>query len=361
MGKNIALFIDGTGNNGPRDQTTKTASNVYKLHQTCLDKKLYLRGVGSGRFDVLGGMAGFGTKTRLRNAYRFVTHSYEVGDNIFIFGFSRGALAARLFAGFLGYVGTIFGKPPFEDYLPHMYQIYENSVVLDVVKSFEGYLERLGERIKPLPIHFLGVWDTVERYYPRRDLPEIETLAPHITHARHALAIHERRIEMEPTLLRKWDRSRQTVEQVWFPGAHSDVGGGYSDFGLANDSLAWMCSEAKQQGLKFGASVPATIPLILHQQRTRNSVIGSALAKLIGEGIRKDLCSPDQNVITSMGFSKIAQRHLGNDPIPEKDIRFNNYRKKDQRAAIDQLKIADNHARKLLNKIKGPSGGKPAA
>jgi hypothetical protein len=350
MGKNIALFIDGTGNNGPRDERLQKDTNVYKLYLACDDIKHYQAGVGHRKGDILGGIAGFGTKERLSKAYRFLIENYRNGDNIFIFGFSRGAFAARLFAGFLGYVGTLFGKPPFEDYLPHMYQIYESSVVLDVVGSFRGYLEGLGERTTPLPIHFLGVWDTVERYFPRRDLPEIETLARHIIHARHALAIHERRIEMEPTLWKKWAKG-QTVKQMWFPGAHSDVGGGYPDARLASDALAWMHLEARRNGLKLLPVVPSGGTIILHQQRTKNAWVGGKLAQLLGEQVRSDLSPTDRNLIASMDFSSSARAHLGANPIPEKNFRFENFRKKDEKDAKAELKIADGRAKELLKKV----------
>jgi hypothetical protein len=166
---------------------------------------------------------------------------------------------------------------------------------------------------------------------------------------------------MEPTLIKKWDQSKQTVQQMWFAGAHSDVGGGYSDFGLANDALSWMRSEAKKQGLRISSSAELPAPLILHQQRTKDTIIGTGLAKLKGEDIRKDLSPTEQTVIASMSFSKIARRHLLIAPIPENDIRFNNYRKKDRKAAIGHLKIADDRARTLLNKIKGTTGAMPKA
>jgi uncharacterized protein (DUF2235 family) len=127
MPKNIALFVDGTGNDGPRDLRVKNSkqTNVYRLYQLCGEKqKLYLAGVGSKSGDVLGGAAGFGTKKRLRLAYNFLAEKYNAGDSIFLFGFSRGALAVRLLADFLGYAGTFFVKPPFDKYLPHVYQIY---------------------------------------------------------------------------------------------------------------------------------------------------------------------------------------------------------------------------------------------
>ena len=302
MGKNLALFIDGTGNKGPSDESRNKASNVYKLFQLCQEPlKHYHEGVGESRVDVLGAMFGFGTKERLKDAYRFLIDNYQQGDNIFLFGFSRGAFAVRLFAGFLGYVGTIFGKPPFEDYLPHVYQIYESSVVLDVVRDFEKYIRRFGENIPPLPIHFIGVWDTVERYFPRRDLPEIEILPKHIDHARQALAIHERRREMEPTLWTQWTKP-STVEQTWFPGAHSDVGGGYADSKLSEAPLKWIHVEARMLHLKLSDTTASTQQKVLHQQRT----VGPILKILEGEAVRNALSTKNKGVIGTMKFDQTA-------------------------------------------------------
>jgi uncharacterized protein (DUF2235 family) len=247
MGKNIVLFVDGTRNNGVSDPPGQT-TNVWKMHKLCEERcQKYQAGVATKALAI-GAITGFGTKKRLKRAYRFLTDNYKQGDHIFLLGFSRGAFAVRLFAGFLGYAGTIFGSALYEDYLPHMYRIYQGSVILNMVSGFRQYLLNFGETT-PLPIHFLGVWDTVEEYWPQRDLPEIQSLPRHITHARHALAIHERRGEMQPTLWTKWDSGTSTVKQVWFPGAHADVGGGYEDSRLSEAPLQWMRDQAHECGL----------------------------------------------------------------------------------------------------------------
>ena len=296
--KNLALFIDGTDNDGERDLPRGEATNVYKLYKMCGEPNpFYFRGVGSGRLGALGGSTGFGTKRRLRLAYKYLVENYEPGDSIYLFGFSRGAFAVRLLAGFLGYVGTLFGRPPFEDYLPHVYQIYESSVALDVVDSFRHYLEALTEnRPEPLPIHFIGVWDTVERYFPVRDLPEIKKLPSHITHARHALAIHERRNEMTPTLWTGWEET-STVEQVWFPGAHADVGGGYKQDKLSMAPLEWMCGEASSKGLNLSGLSGNQKDRIPHQQRTDFPGSGKILPRLEGEFISDALKTPTSPAI----------------------------------------------------------------
>jgi uncharacterized protein (DUF2235 family) len=100
MSKNIVVFIDGTGCDGKRDKDT---TNVWKLHEASLGQEhlnLYLPGVGSGTWDIFGGLVGFGTKERLEEAYNFLVKNHDDGDHIFLFGFSRGALAVRLFAAF---------------------------------------------------------------------------------------------------------------------------------------------------------------------------------------------------------------------------------------------------------------------
>ncbi len=282
MSKNIVLFVDGTNNWGERDEPQKEETNVRKLHQLCLEpQRLYLRGVGSWIVDIRG-IAGFGTKKRLRKSYEFLVENYRPGDHIFLFGFSRGALAVRLFAGFLGHVGTLFGGPLYRHYLPHIYQIYESSVLLNNIGSFHQYMAHFGET-KPLPIHFLGVWDTVEEYWATEKIPELECLPDHISFARHAVALHERRGEMEPTLWTKWDAARSNVEQVWFPGAHADVGGGYTEAKLAEAPLVWMRNEAEVCGLHLGALQPSVNSRVLHQQRTRGFLIGRLLKYFKGE------------------------------------------------------------------------------
>jgi len=295
MGKNIVLFIDGTGQNGETD-APGTRTNVWKLHEACTEPsqlQCYLPGVGSARFDAAGKIAGFGTKKRLESAYHFLLKNFTPGDNIFFFGFSRGALAVRLFADFLGYAGTLFGKPEFRHYLYRVYQIYEASVQLSAADRFRRYMTTAFGETRPLPIHFLGAWDTVVEYWSLGELPDIEKLAFHITYARHALALHERRGEMEPTLWKSWDRSSTAlpkVMQVWFPGAHSDVGGGYPEAKLAEAPLHWMSDEARLCGLNvnLGAGRLAK-PRILHQDRSGNALTGEAAKWKFGEGPRKAL------------------------------------------------------------------------
>jgi hypothetical protein len=346
MGKNIALFIDGTGNNGPRDEPSGTNTNVHKLYLACDDVKDYQEGVANNRFDILGGLIGFGTKERLQAAYNFLIGNYRKDDNIFLFGFSRGALAVRVFAAFLGNVGTLFGKPPFDIYLPYMYRLFESAVILDVVGHWKDYLGQFGERPRPLPIHFLGVWDTVEEYHPRCHYPEIEFLAPHITHARQAAAIHERRVEMEPTFWKQWG-DEQTVKQMWFPGAHADVGGGYVDSAFSDAALKWMCDEAIESTLNVNTLTAMDGRLIIHQQKTDIPVIGrNPFAK---EQVRQELTPTEQRLFESMDMSGTARTYLHGKLMAP--VQYENYPDGVPTEALAQMNTADDRARKLLSRI----------
>jgi hypothetical protein len=129
----------------------------------------------------------------------------------------------------------------------------------------------------------LGVWDTVEEYWPSERLPELEYLPEHISYARHALALHERRGEMEPTLWMKWNIERSNVRQVWFPGAHADVGGGYDESALAESPLLWMRNEAVACQLAVKDFHGTGDPRVLHQQRTHSRMVGRLLKKFKGE------------------------------------------------------------------------------
>jgi uncharacterized protein (DUF2235 family) len=295
MGKNIVLFIDGTGKNGGTD-APGTRTNVWKLHKACNEPsqlQFYLSGVGSARFDAAGKIAGFGTKKRLETAYHFLLKNFMPGDNIFFFGFSRGALAVRLFADFLGYAGTLFGRREYRRYLHRVYQIYEASVLLNAADRFRRYMTSAFGDTRPLPIHFLGVWDTVAEYWSPGELPDIEKLAFHISYARHALALHERRGEMEPTLWRSWvpgSTALPKVMQVWFPGAHSDVGGGYREAKLAEAPLHWMSDEARLCGLNVNLGARRLgQQRILHQDRSGGALTGIAVKWKSGEGPRRAL------------------------------------------------------------------------
>lgn len=278
MGKAIVVCCDGTWNKA--DQTDPT--NVQKLFRAmpALDGRQVVRyvdgvGTGAGAFDKLvGGIFGFGLSARVLAAYRHVVENYEDGDRIFLIGFSRGAYTARSTAGMIRNVGVL--KPGFRDdrhYRTAM-SIYRNRTS-DSSKPDGRKATVFREQHSFSPrIEFLGVWDTVGRlgiplgglrilhFISRRWLFHDTTLSSAVAAAYQALAIDERRRPFQPCL---WTLSEtaqrgdvdQIVEQVWFSGVHSNVGGGYRDTGLSDIALNWMASKAYDHGLRFTSSPPA--------------------------------------------------------------------------------------------------------
>ncbi|MGG1947712.1 DUF2235 domain-containing protein [Trinickia sp. NRRL B-1857] len=183
-------------------------------------------------------------------------------DKLFLFGFSRGAFAARSLAGFIGYVGLLLADKL--DKVEEAYELYEMSQDPSQSKLAAFLYALTGHRIayedSPfyVPTHFLGVWDTVASLglpsrlewftAPFTEHHQADT-PPAVMTARHALALHEVRSPFEP-LLFKYDDSRD-IKEVWFAGAHADVGGGYEvgEDGLSNIALRWMAKEAEPAGL----------------------------------------------------------------------------------------------------------------
>ena len=282
MTKNIALFIDGTWNRADLPKGHKT--NVAKLHLAAAVRAgashqkdgvpvarhdsaqvvHYLRGVGTGgRVDRLfAGITGFGSEERIKEAYLFLALNYKPGDRVYLFGFSRGAFAARALAGFVGRVGLLFEAEASRKNVDTAYALYERysfdkRYFIDKISRRLEIPRQVVERVEPIPIWFIGVWDTVKRlglkigrhhpgesaFHDRRSLPG------YISHARHALALHDLRPEFEPTLWEGW-KDPQSLEQVWFRGAHSDIGGGYRNTELSDVAFDWMAREAMRYCLK---------------------------------------------------------------------------------------------------------------
>lgn len=315
-GKNIVVCIDGTGN-GPRGAE---ATNVWRLFEALAEIpgqqcKCYLPGVGAQRGAPiytpgknwtlrvrrplgdalpvwiarcgplgrkLAGGTGLGTADRITLAYAFLCHHYRPGDRIYLFGFSRGATAVRSLAGFMDTVGLLFHDrlecvaEAYRLYVDPRHAVrddfwkYVRRVTGVWIQPRSTYLAlRRGEGAAPartLPLryrmsaHFLGVWDTVASLGLPGRLPEHHRteVPPFVGRARHALAVHELRGWAFPPLLFTRCAGRD-VKQVWFAGAHADVGGGYPKRGLADITLAWMLGEAAS--LEASAAAPSGLLL----------------------------------------------------------------------------------------------------
>lgn len=306
--KRIALFCDGTWNSAD----ARFPTNVVRLAQAALhrapdgtdQRSIYIEGVGSGRgtgemsraIDRLGGGAfGWGLTANIEDAYRNLVFAYEPGDEIYIFGFSRGAYTARSLAGMIRATGIIPRTQLAE--IPRALERYRSAkdeTKPDSEQSFEYRLKisplvhtsekerafRESCGIDPgtrLRVAYLGIWDTVgalgipsgvpllpalfNKKYKFHDL----VLSSSVAAARHAVAIDEQRSTFTPTL---WEnigdlnegrsgRDRR-YQQLWFPGDHGSVGGGGDITGLSAAALLWIAEGAEQKGFAFDPAVLET-------------------------------------------------------------------------------------------------------
>ena len=247
---NISVFFDGTEQNRSQQPPAKW-SNVVLLHDAIsevatkelIQSRKYVDGVGTRPGEgITGGAFGIDLDKRVEEAYDFiyqkVNNAKEDGEepHIYLFGFSRGAYAARWLASLIQFVGV------------RKDEVSTRRLMQSHKKEDKKYIESLLKRdllITDVPIDFLGVWDTVEASIDPSfgivDLPQL------VKRAFHALAIDEWRYTFNPT---RFNASKR-VQEVWFPGCRTDVGGGYVERAIANESLWWMISGAIDAGLEI--------------------------------------------------------------------------------------------------------------
>ncbi|HEX9106454.1 MAG TPA: DUF2235 domain-containing protein [Longimicrobiales bacterium] len=274
--KRLVVCADGTWNSPGAMQGGKPCpTNVVKLAQavapTAADGVVqivyYHDGVGThpGLDRVLGGMFGLGLDRNICDLYRFLVQNFEAGDEIYLFGFSRGAFTVRSLAGMIRKCGVL--RKNRVDEVNSAYQFYRSD---HMPGSAEAKAFRT-EKAVETRIRCIGVWDTVgalgipvtplrffsEKKYRFHDVQ----LSSWVDNAFHALAIDERRAPFRPAI---WEAQQptvgqppQTVKQVWFAGVHSDIGGGYASAALSDVTLEWMIREAAGCGLGFLSDVLA--------------------------------------------------------------------------------------------------------
>lgn len=293
--KRLIYCLDGTANR---------YDDAYPTNVVIMDKsisendngikqiKYYHKGVGTNRGEkIIGGAGAFGLFQNIMESYEHLCRHYEIGDEIYIFGFSRGAFTARSFAGLIGFCGLL--SPEKLSELDKVEVYYKDRVTQtkDEVEEFnqwrmkncvslcaneEDYIYRKEklENEKDVPnilkIKYIGVWDTVKtigifKKYEWHD----DKLFSHVEYARHAIALDERRekfnitkwnnIEELNRLASKNGREGRPYQQLWFPGTHGSVGGGGLHRGLSDEAFQWIREGAKEAGLKFTDSENAEI------------------------------------------------------------------------------------------------------
>ena len=314
MARKLIVFSDGTGNSAA--STTKT--NVWRVYEaldlTQADQLArFDDGVGNSAlqlFRVLGLALGFGVKRTVLDMYKFLCRNYRLGDEIYAFGFSRGAFTIRVLNGLVCTVGLVpYVSDEHLDYAARSaYRHYRSYAfrgpwwtqafrrlrdaglcLIDYVAGREAEINARAKPLKPrtVRVKFLGLWDTVAAYgLPVDELTravdkwlwplkfENTVLSDQVDWARHALALDDERRTFFPI---PWSEATvrppatgqslhgERILQVWFAGVHANVGGGYPDDRLAHVALCWMIDEASRardpsgalatSGLRFKQSV----------------------------------------------------------------------------------------------------------
>lgn len=264
MPRRLVVLYDGTWN------TTEDRTNVVQLSELIAGHSgdgaeqiiFYDKGVGTHAFDRLGGgIFGRGLSENIRDGYGWLAANFQPGDELFLFGFSRGAYTARSLAGLIRKCGIL--RAADQNHIQQAYDLYRDKNLApdkpEATAFRSSFAFELETRIK-----FIGVWDTVgslgvpvtgvpfsRDFYEWHDTE----LSRIVDYAYHALAIDEHRKDFAPTVWTAHKPENIDVEQRWFVGSHSNVGGGYRNDPLPNLALAWLQNKARHCGLGFKSDV----------------------------------------------------------------------------------------------------------
>ena len=263
----LILLFDGTWND-PEDQT-----NVFRLAERIREQDddirqtfFYDSGVGTGTSDrFMGGVTGHGLSKNLLEGYEWLAKHYNNNDEIWIFGFSRGAYTARSLVGLIRKCGLLrIVTPGLLDKAEGIYRDKRLSPDCDECQAFRNNYSRAPR------VHFIGVWDTVGALgIPGTNLSEHGKYSWHdtelssiVNYAYHAVALDEHRAAYDVPLWTGENGQEKPgnldVEQRWFIGAHANVGGGYgAEDLLADIPFQWMIEKATSAGLKLDGFIAA--------------------------------------------------------------------------------------------------------
>ena len=330
--KRIVICADGTWNH--RDQLDATTrkrrpTNVTKIARAVRPRAkdgtgqvvYYHEGIGTGGLmdKITGGAFGRGMESNIRDLYRFLVYNYESNDELYLFGFSRGAFTVRSLTGFMFMVGLIEKDDDY--YVPEIYACYERHQgpgTAQWTAAFHNIRNR-----RPCPtVRFVGVWDTVgalgapgllgQLFNRKKYVYHDVGLNSSIQNAYQALAIDERRRPFAPSLWTRPVNWGGDLQQAWFPGVHSNVGGGYAPDGLANEALQWLVEQAEKLGLETDSAylahfLPCFNSVLNHSMTTMYRVMGPR-PRAIGEH------PADGEAIHQSAFDRMNWRPCGYAP-----------------------------------------------
>jgi uncharacterized protein (DUF2235 family) len=376
MPKRLVVCLDGTWNSPDNGCPTNVAKIMLAIapvdEQGVPQITFYDAGIGAdgGRIDrLLDGVTGRGLEQNVRDGYRFLANNWLPGDQIYLFGFSRGAYTARSLCGFLDLIGLL---PKAElDRLDEAWALYRQPKP----RRDEAKRRALRALSRPVRVRCLGVWDTVgalgvpvealkwaNRKYQFHNA-ELSTL---VDCAFHALAIDEKRGPFGPVLWQKprGARPSQVVEQVWFPGVHSNVGGGWPDSSISDLALTWMIRRVQASselsfdedyiakhfrpdplgGIYDSRTLPYTMSRVFPYQRLlgQNAVRSSGLRRLLnrvkGGDLRANRPHEGGEFVNEMIHWSALERF---GQIAPQDGELRRYQPANLKVAIGRLPVAD--------------------
>lgn len=324
--KRIIICSDGTWNKPEVDLEKEFPTNVLKFSRAIKpvssDKVtqtvFYDWGIGSYHAGAAGGALGKGLDKNIKDCYRFIVHNYDKGDEIFLFGFSRGAYTIRSLCGLINNCSIL--KKENANMINAAFDLYKNR------KFYVSHPESINFRKQhalaaQTNIKFVGVWDTVGAmglpssifgFIKSKNLFYDNKIGSNIHTARHALSIDEVRKDFEPTIWAQDKANKVDLKQVWFAGNHSDIGGSYKPDTdgrvLSEIPLLWIKKEAGLQNLEFQKHINVTTNFLAkkHNEFTR-------LFRLMGKHERKILNSTPIHI-------SVKQRYEEDDSYRPKEL-----------------------------------------
>ncbi len=315
--KRIVICADGTWNRPEVNLEKDFPTNVLKFSRAIapIDSSnvnqtvFYDWGIGSYHSQAAGGALGKGLDKNIMDCYRFIVHNYDKGDELYFFGFSRGAYTVRSLCGLINNCSVL--KKEHANKITTAFNLYKNSKYKPSheysVKFRKDYAVANRTEVK-----FVGVWDTVGSmglptsifgFIKSKNLFYDNKIGSIIETARHALSIDELRKDFEPTIWTKDADNKVDLKQVWFAGVHSDVGGGYKPDGdgkaLSEIPMLWMKREAENKGLYFQKHIDVSTNYLASQHNEHKRIF-----KILGKHEREILLDTPIHISVKKRYEK---------------------------------------------------------
>ncbi|MFC2010364.1 DUF2235 domain-containing protein [Chloroflexota bacterium] len=320
MSKNIVVCYDGTS-----AEYSKNNTNVVRIFESIVkddtQAAFYDPGVGTFSFlgrkfgrwlgIVLGLVFGYGIRKNIEDGYEYLMNRFEPGDTVFLFGYSRGAYTARALAGMIHQFGIL--QKGSKNLIPYVSKMYFKKDGKKDFSVLRGFKETFSNVCEP---HFIGLWDTVAALGPNlsKKFPDLK-LNSDVKYGFQAVAIDEKRRPYKVVL---WDESNkadnQIIEQVWFAGAHSEIGGGCSKgkCSLPKIAFSWMMDKASECGLRLKDSWQGGL-----NQDAGVDMHDSCSLPWVVLGLRKKREIPEKAIIHQSVIDRVNKRDDYNPTLPE--------------------------------------------